>query len=189
MDKLGVSKFMQLIVGVPIIIVMSMVGILGLFAIGETYIISNIAEITEDTAELSNVDQRYINEMGQVQQNYDDSQFPFELLFSLVLISAFIGSLFIAIKANPLPTFSFLGYASVGMMVMLLIIVFLDQFLSWFVNDFFYAIFESSPRIPLITWYFENLSLVSSIWFAVLLFLNQVELTLGQSQAGGGFQE
>jgi hypothetical protein len=178
---------MKIIIGTPILLLIGMFGTIGLMEIGDEYIISNVSNITQTVATDSGVDSAYINNIQDAENNFRDTEMPFDLLLSMVLIGAFAFSLVSAYNAQPLPNYSFLGYSTIGIMVLLLVLVFLDQFLDYFINDFFYVLFDNADRNnAFLNWFFDNLTMISIIWFCILLFLNQVELNIRNLFSSGG---
>lgn len=178
-NKLGEGSYLKIIIALPILILASMIGTIGLLDIGDDLIISNIYDVTKDVANDTGVSSNFKNTIDETKTNYDETIIPFDLIFAMIMLSAFAASIFVASKSQPLPTFSFLGYSTIGLMFVLLIIVFLDQFVTWFINEFFYKLFDGATQdTPFLDWYFANLSLISIVWFAILLFMNQVEIDI-----------
>ena len=168
------ANFLKLIFAIPIIALMGFFGVIGLYEIGSEFVIDDIHNITKDIAQDQNVSSGFITNMDNYKNNYDTIDFNFdEILFSLIFV-AFISSLFVAIKSDPLPTFNFFSYVTVGLMFMLLLMSFVDQVTTWFINDFMdFILDDTTITTPFMDWYFENISFIHMIWFALLLLLNQ----------------
>jgi len=186
--KKSIGEIMKLIIYVPIVILIGLFLTVGIFQIGEEFFIDNVHNITKDTGLNIGIDDSYINSLDKLKSDFQSEEPPFELLFAFILVSVFAGSLFLALKSEKLPHLSFLGSSVIGLMLLLLIITFVDQFASWYLNDFFYRVFDRVDNI-LLDWYFDNLSLVSAIWFALILFLNQIDLENIRGKNKGGIIE
>lgn len=198
MDKKAISKFLMIITAVPMIILAAMMGTIGLFEIGEEFIIDDISNVTQTIAQDTNVSSVYVTKMQEAESNYDNTKLPFDLLFAMIFLGAFVASVSIASKASPMPTYSFLGVVSIGLMFVLFVLTFLDQFISWFIDDFFYKLFNGATQnTPFLDWYLGNLSMINIVWLSILLFLNQVEIDITtifkrnkkQDNTGGSFEE
>lgn len=177
LNKKGIG--IKIIFYVVIFLLVSMIGTIGFYQLGDEFVIDNIYNITTDAANETGVSNITQQTMQEAKNNYDGLVIHFDLIFALIFLGAFAGSIFLDSKSEPLPTFSFLGYATMGLMFLLLILVFLDQFVNWFINDFFYVLFDNANQdTPFLDWYFNNLSLISIIWFAILLFINQVDINI-----------
>jgi len=174
-NKKSLGRTMKLIIGLPIIILIGMFMTIGLFQLGEDIFIEEVHNISVEAGQNANINDSYITTLNNLKDDFSKESPNFELLFALLMVIVFASSVFVAIKSEPLPTISFLGSAVFGIAIMLLIIVFIDQFVQWYLNDFFYQIFDRVDNI-LLDWYFDNLSLISTIWMAILLFLNQVDI-------------
>jgi len=174
-NKKSLGRTMKLIIGLPIIILIAMFMTIGLFQLGEDIFIEEVHNISVEAGQNAGINESYITTLNSLKTEFGENSPNFELLFALLLVIVFGSSVFVAIKSQPLPSISFLGSAVFGIAIMLLIIVFLDQFVQWYLNDFFYQIFDRVDNI-LLDWYFDNISLISAIWMAILLFINQVDI-------------
>lgn len=197
-SKKGIGQYLKIIIALPVLLMFAMFGTIGLYEIGEEFIISDLSNITQTVATNIGLDSSYNTLAQSLETNYNSIEFPYDILFAIIMIGAFITSNVIAFKSDRVPTLSFLGIVTVGMMFILLLLSFLNEFVTWFLSDIFYAIFDDlTIDTPFIDWYFGNLSLINMVWFAVLLFLNQVEVNFKelfkQRDAGdleeGGRQE
>jgi hypothetical protein len=97
------------------------------------------------------------------------------------MISAFATTCGIALKSNRVPTFNFLGLVTFGIMGLLLIIFFVDQVIDYWLEEFFYTLFNDiTTPTPFLNWFFGNVGVISIIWFAILLLLNQLQIDLSE---------
>lgn len=183
-NKKSIGQVMKLVIGLPIIILIAMFMTIGLFQLGEDIFIENVHNVTVTAGNNAGVNESYITILDDLKSDFGEESPNFELLFALLLVIVFGGSIFVAVNSQPIPTISFLGSCVFGLAIMLLITVFLDQFVSWYLNDFFYKVFDRVDNI-LLDWYFNNLSLINTIWMAILLFLNQVDIGSFASKISG----
>jgi hypothetical protein len=175
--KSAINKLLVVVIGIPIIMAVSMLGLIGVFEIGEQFIIEDISNITQDVGQQANISPVYITKMQEAEQNYKDTEIPYDLYFLSIFILAFGSTVVLAFKSEKMPVLSFLGMTTIGFMILLLITFFLDQFMDYWVNDFFYFVFDDvNVETPFMDWFVENLSLISGVWFAILLFLLQLEI-------------
>jgi len=183
-SKKTIGNALRLIIYIPIVILIGLFMTVGIFQIGEEFFINNIHNISVETGNNIGIEDSYINSLDKLKTDFQEEEPPFELLFGFILVIVFAISIYIAIVSDKLPHLSFLGSAVLGMMILLLIITFVDQFASWYLNEFFYRVFDRVDNI-LLDWYFDNLSLASSIWFALILFFNQIDIErIGQRLSG-----
>lgn len=172
----GFGRMLKLIIFLPILMLGGLLVTVGLFQIGEDLFIERIHNATSTAGELIDIQQSWMDTLDDIEVDFEAQKPPFELLFAFLLVIVFSGSIYLAIKSQSLPTISFLGALVFGIVLMLLFTLFVDQFATWFLNELFYKVFDRVDN-PLLTWYFANLSIINTVWMALLLLLNQIDIS------------
>lgn len=173
---MSMQKLTTILIALPFLVMFGMFGIIGLHQIGEQYIIEDISNTTQTIANDLNLSPVYAAKIAETEQNFKNVVLPYDLFFIMISIFAFGSAAVIAYKAEPLPKYNFLGVITIGLLIFMVIVFFINQFASYWINNFFYLIFDDfTQSTPYLDWFFANLSMILIIGFIVLLLLLQIK--------------
>jgi len=111
------------------------------------------------------------------ESQYNLDWFNYDLFFLLFFLVAFIGSIISAYKETTIGWASFFGYVTIGSYIFLLALTFITGLFNWLMTNFYYGLFDlSGIDTPIISFFAAHISLISFIWFLVILIVNQFDL-------------
>ncbi len=153
-------------------------------AIGE-YGIDIAVDVGTNISNDFNLTSSTVTNMQQLQTDYNDFDFPFDL-YILALFIMGIGSIFeSAARAKKMGIFSFVGMLFIGAQLFLLGLFFVEQVLDWYFLEFFATLFINvSLDLPITTWIFENVSMIASFLFFSAILINQLDIRVVLGQSG-----
>ena len=176
-----------------IIVFFSMVSLMGIFTsiffyeIGKDTIISTLTNVTLTIQQDNNVSAQMQAHTQSLQDSYNAFIMPYDLMFIYLWVLAFIISVVATLKTKTESAFSFMTGIFFGIMGILLIVFFVDQIITWFFDEIFNPIFSDAVLdIPVTLFYFDNIGIISAIWFAILFLIRYIEIDFG---ARGRVQE
>lgn len=179
MNKKGMSSLVFLIVGFGFMSVIYLFMALFVFDVGGTYLINPAADIGLDIINdntVSVVNASVSAGITDLKTDYENFNFPFDLGFFLIWIIMIIQTIVLSSKAAKSGIFEFFGLLFMGTMFLLVITSYTSDFLSWFLSNFYEAIFDTSTiSTPFFNWYITNLGIVNFIWWISLLLINIVD--------------
>ena len=177
--KKAQTNFMFMIVMFAMLAMMTMFSIVFIYEIGRTEILDPILNVTLDIEQQLNVSAAMQTHAQDVKNSYDNIEIPYDLFFLYIWISAIAASIVLTLKSKKESVFSLFGNMFFGLMGLLLIVFFIDQVQVWFFVNIFNAVFSDiTLSLPIMDYYFDNIGWITSIWFMLLLFLQQVDLDI-----------
>lgn len=183
MSRKGFTQFTFIIVFFAIIGMMSIFTFVFIYEIGRTEILEPIHNITIFVEQSANVSAQMQTFTDDTFQAYEDLDIPYDIYFLAIWMSVIISSLKLALSTRKMNPFQFLGMVFWGLMGLLLVVFFVEQITSWFFDNFFYAIFNDiTVEIPITDFFFDNLGIISAIWFLILLAVNQLEFSFSRGR-------
>lgn len=178
-NKSGELRFIYVIITFGVLAMMIMFSTIFIYQIGKEQILDEVLNATITAETQLNVSTALKNHANSLKNEYDNISLPYDLFFLFIWISSIVTSVTISLNARKKTFLSFSGSLFIGIMGLLLIVFFLDQFQVWFFENIFYAVLDDiTLNLPIMTYYFNNIGWISAIWFVALLFLNQVEFEL-----------
>lgn len=145
---------------------------------GSTYLIEPTADIGRDVLnnETSLPAAQGVDTITQLENDYNNFLFPYDLFFLAIWISVFVSTVFLAFKSNREGIFSFFGYLFIGTLLLLLLTTYMSDFASWFMAEIFDTVFASANvSLPIFTFYISNLGLIHFSWWIILVLLNVID--------------
>ena len=184
---------------------MFVVLIFGIFSFFLLFNFSLLTEVGEDVAinithnvtKTLGIDSGFSTEMldhidnAQTKYAAVNSALPIDLFFLVLIMSTFILTVLTAIQSRKSGVISFFGFLTVGSMIFLFVLTFVEQVRDWLMDNFYYNIFDlSSIATPIADYYLNNSVVISFLWFIVLILINQFDggFSLGRADSGR-FQE
>ena len=163
------SIMMMLVIGIFMFIFLDQ-------SVGQ-FLIEPLNSISVGIANEGQLGTGYNETLLTLKTSYDNRLIPYDFYFIFLFIIAFITTNFAAIQAKKQGTFSFFGYIFMLSMIFLFIMFFVTQFTDYFIENIFTPLFnDTTLDIPLITWFFRNISLIAFGWFMWLGLINQIDL-------------
>lgn len=179
MNKKGIAAF-QVIVGFAIFAVVMIFTSVLIYEVGKEYIINNVADAGKDAINASttstSIQVSQTNKINEIQTDYNNFLFPFDLFFLFTFIVAFTGSLAITFQSRKEGIFSFFGYLFIGTLVLLLVTSYLATFTSWFQSEIYGKLFaDTSYSTPIFNFYLLNLGIINFIWWLILIAISVID--------------
>ena len=183
MKKGSMFSVVLIIVSVTILLLLLLFSIIGFHQIGGEYIIDSFMDASDTMADSGQLPAASNTTSYAIKATYDEIKWPFDLYFLAFFILGFMTTIFSAYKTRKMGYMSFFGMLTIGSMVFLVVISFLDQFSTWFLQDFFYKVFDAPAlATPIMNYYFAHLGIISIIWFVVLLLVNQIDIKFNMGE-------
>jgi len=108
--------------------------------------------------------------------NFRDFNYRVDLLFLLSILSTFISTCVVAYKTRKMNDISFLGYLFFGSEILLLLLSFVNQVIDYLFQEIYFKLFNTFQfEIPMLNYFFNNLSGICFIWFVILLIINKFD--------------
>jgi len=176
----------SLILGFVALVLFAMLGTIGLYEIGEDFIIDRTANATIQAANQSNVSSFYINKIQEKQQEFSDTSLPFDLILAAMLLAGVVGVWVNSALSDPMEKPRFIFMITVGLFIVAVVLHFLGQAIDWWLYDFFYVLFDGVRQDnSIVNWFFTYFEFNVMIIYIVSLMLNQIEVDLSKVTGQG----
>jgi hypothetical protein len=100
----------------------------------------------------------------------------YDLLFLVLLVSAFIESTIASLKTKEEGFLSFFGMVTIGNVFLIFILSYATQVQGWFLNEVLFNVILVTTETPIITFFFNYSMFIAVFWYLWLLGINQVNL-------------
>jgi hypothetical protein len=178
-NKKGIGVLYGVIIGFAIFAMMYFFMSVLVYETGKEYVIQPMAEtgkqIISDNV-VPSVNASVSAKIDELQADYNGYSFRYDLFFLLVWITAFVSTVWVSFKANKEGIFSFMGYLFLGSMFVLLMTSFVSDFVSWFLTEVFYKLFDDvNIPMPIFMFYLSNLGVINFFWWLVVVTINIID--------------
>ena len=175
MNKKGQISNMYIIIGM--ILVLGILLFVYLFlTVGVKQIVSENILAPSINASLNAtshlLDSGTITSINNLQTQYDSSWFNFDLFF-LLIFSIYLFQLFyVSAKTSIDNIFTFLGFITIGNMLFLFILSFVETIREWLTTNFYYNLFDLSLiNTPIIDLVVSNIQVISFVLFSICIMI------------------
>lgn len=100
----------------------------------------------------------------------------YDILFLVLLVSAFIETTIASLKAKEDGYLSFFGFVTIGNVLLIFILSYATKIQGWILNDLVYNVILVSVQTPVITFFFNYSMFIAVFWYLWLLGINQINL-------------
>lgn len=100
----------------------------------------------------------------------------YDLLFLVIILSAFVESTLAAIKAKEDGYLSFFGMVTIGNVFLIFILSYATQIQGWILNEVLFNVILVTMETPILTFFFNYSMYIGVLWYLWLLGINQVNL-------------
>lgn len=100
----------------------------------------------------------------------------FDILFLLLVVSAFIQSTIAAVKTKEAGVFSFFGLITIGNVFLIFIMFYGVQIQGWILNEIVYDVLLVSINSPIIDFFINYGLYLGVLWYLWLLGVNQIDI-------------
>ena len=184
LNKKGLNNLMFIIIIFGVIALITMFGLIFVKEVGDQYLSEPLTDISLEILNNTNSPSDFSTTINNAEIAYNNIVIPYDLLFLIIWIMVLGGVFVTAYKVKKMPVYSWLGMLFIGSMMFLLITGFIAQFTDWFLDSFYNNLFSDIDlNTPIMDFYFENMSLINFVTFAIALLLNRIDVTL---EMGGG---
>lgn len=99
----------------------------------------------------------------------------YDLLFLVVIVSAFIESTISAIKAKEEGFLSFFGFITIGNVFLIFVMFYASQIQGWLLNEILYNVLLVNVSSPIMTAFFNYGMYIGVLWYLWLIAINQLD--------------
>lgn len=108
-----------------------------------------------------------------------------DYLFLFFIVVLFVESVMAAINTKTESLFSFMGFATLGNIILLFLLGYATQMQGWILNEIVYKILLNIPNTPIMTSFFDYSLYIISVWYLILLAVNRLDLQEFKEKFGG----
>lgn len=176
-NKQGFTKSMKWVIVFGIIIFIFILMTIGVHQIVWGSFVEPVRDqlVSAGTGQLTPDQLTFLYDLGE---GYNQDFLNYDIVFLITFIGLFTGTIIMSNKARKLGIWSFFGMTSIGSMVVLFLLSIVEKVRVWLFDNIINQMFDMSQiSTPIIDWFINNTPLVCFIWFLVLLFVNQIDVT------------
>lgn len=178
MNKKGITKLFGVSLAFMIVTVIAFFAVVFVQEIGHDNILIPLANISNQSAGtlgLSSTMQDYIQEQPD---NFNAVIVPYDLYFLLSFLATFISSVIVSYKSREESFMSFFGLITIGMMIFLFVLGFMQTVQDWIITNLIEGFLEFDLiTTPIINWYFDNVEIINFAWAAILIIINKINFS------------
>lgn len=100
----------------------------------------------------------------------------YDLLFLVLIVSAFIESTIAALKAREDGFLSFFGMVTIGNIFLIFVLSYATQIQGWILNEVIFNVILVTMETPVMTFFFNYSMYLAIFWYLWLLGINQINL-------------
>lgn len=156
------------------------------FEFQKEYLIGSIVDVSENITMSAQAHES----IEKAETELNSYVIEYDLFFLSFILTAFIESLYLAQLSKKEGYFSFLTLLFFGSLFILGLVGILTTVTEWFVEELFKPLLGSAyPSLPIMTFFVDNMGIISFLWFIILLFVNQLDFILPKKKTLGGFEK
>ena len=114
--------------------------------------------------------------IGTLANDYIGLTGYYDLLFLVLIVSAFIESTIASIRSREDGFLSFFGFVTIGNLFLIFVLSYATQIQGWILNDLVFEVILVSADTPILTFFFNYSMYIGLFWYLWLITVKQIDL-------------
>lgn len=100
----------------------------------------------------------------------------YDILFLVLILSAFIESTIASLKTKEQGFLSFFGFVTLGNVFLIFVLSYATQVQGWILNEILFNVILVTTETPVLTFFFNYSMFIGVFWYLWLIGINQINL-------------